>query len=314
MNATKKRPLLVLTSIVLCVLFLARTPIASQEHSDGASDGPSSNNESSKPGDLKKQIKFLTSLLDGGNPYLSDWARKQIIDFGSPAVKPLLERLPDAEPRKQYLLCEILGEIRDAKAVPALLKQLDNNKANPSVASAAARSLGKLGDRKAIKPLIEALDSPDTELVYHAAQALGNLRAQKAVDELVKLVDDERSTFYETRIAAAAIETLGKLRSREALSSFKSILTSDEKNMTENGTGLDLRFYVVRALEQITLNTKGPIKAEKQEDREDTIQNWVNWINKQIGEEDENEDEDQEGSDEESSDEEQENKNGDSEK
>lgn len=238
---------------------------------------------------LKEEIQFYIRMLDSGNPYIDDWARQNLVQLGSAAVPSLINALENYKARKRFLLCEILGRIRDPQAVPALLDHLSDMEANPSVASAAARALGQLGDRRAVDPLLDALDSSDRELVYNAIEALGNLRAKKAVDRLLSKVDSDKTTFYQLRIGNAATSALGKIRTRKpaVLKKFKSVLTSDASSQKEQATGLPKSFYVVRALEQIALQTKGPIMVsdteKSKETKQNTIDAWVKWINNELG-------------------------------
>ncbi len=277
---------IICSMFALSCLFLFSPAINAQETAE--KQGETRQLEVKRTDAVKQELRFYIRLLDSGNPYLDDWSRTNLIQLGSAAVPSLLKALENYKARKRFLICEILGEIKDPEAVPALLDHLEDMEANPSVASAAARALGKIGDRRAVDPLMEAVDSADRELAYNSIQALGTLRAQQAVDPLLKKVDSERTTFYQMRVGNAAIAALGKLRTRKpaVLRKFKSILTSDD-SQKEKATGLPVVYYVVRALEQIALETKGPVMVsdsdEAETSRQDTIDNWVAWINEELG-------------------------------
>ncbi len=270
-------------AVSLIVLF--SVPVIGQE--DSSSPGVVKQHRVKLTDAVRKEIQYYVKLLDSGNPYLDDWARRNLIQLGSTAVSPLLKALDRQPPRKRFLICEILGEIRDARAVPSLINRLEDAEANPSVASAAARALGKIGDQRAIDPLMNVLDTPDRELLYNTIVALGKLRAKKAVDELIKKVDDNRKTFYKLRIGNAALSALGRIRSRKALKKIKSVLTSEKASNVEDPTGLPVSFYAVRALEQIALETKGPVMVgggkDQKNTRQQTIDAWISWINNELG-------------------------------
>lgn len=270
---------------VSCLFVLAPTvPATAQE----GQQAETRRQEIQRTDAVKKEIQFYIRLLDSGNPYLDEWSRQNLIQLGPAAVPSLLTALENYKARKRFLICEILGRIRDPEAVPALIDHLEDSEANPSVASAAARALGQLGDRRAIEPLKKVLDTSDVELQYNAIEALGNLRAKDTVDALLQKVDSDRTTFYQMRVSNAAISALGSLRTTKpaVLKKFKSILTS-ESSTTEEATGLPVSYYVVRALEQIALETKGPIMVsdseEAQQTRQKTIDAWVSWINEELG-------------------------------
>ncbi len=269
-----------------CLFVLAPTVPANAQDSEQAE---TRRQELERTDAIKNEIQFYIRLLDSGNPYLDEWSRQNLIQLGSVAVPSLLTALENYKPRKRFLICEILGRIRDPKAVPALIDHLEDSEANPSVASAAARALGKLGDRRAIDALKDVLDSSDVELQYNAIEALGHLRAKDAVNSLLEKVDSDRTTFYQLRVSNAAISALGSVRSKKpaVLKKLKSILTSDDSSAKEQATGLPTSYYVVRALEQIALKTNGPIMVsdseEAQQTRQKTIDAWVSWINGELG-------------------------------
>ena len=56
-------------------------------------------------------------------------------------------------------------------------------------------SLGQIGDKRAIQPLIAALDSDDPLRVVRVIYALETLHAKEAITRLRTLVNDDRETF-----------------------------------------------------------------------------------------------------------------------
>jgi len=81
---------------------------------------------------------------------------------------------------------DILGTLRDAKAVPALVKALDDTDAN--VRSSAAEALGKIGDKSAGATLLARLKvENETWVVFHLIETLGQIASPWMVSELVSL-------------------------------------------------------------------------------------------------------------------------------
>jgi len=71
-------------------------------------------------------------------------------------------------------------------AVESLLSALEST--NKEVQISAAKSLGRIGDTRAIQPLIELLtESFDVDLMFEAAMALSSLDEKEACNELKKL-------------------------------------------------------------------------------------------------------------------------------
>lgn len=68
----------------------------------------------------------------------------------------------------------------------------------------AAWRLGKGRDRRAVKPLIDALQDPHWLVRLHAAQALGRLADPRALEPLLEAADDECSFVRRRAVAALA--------------------------------------------------------------------------------------------------------------
>jgi len=130
-----------------------------------------------------------------------------------PSQAKALEMLknPDEVIRQRGIY--FLGMMKSAKAfaVDPLIKLL---RTDPEgyIRWCAADALGKIGDKRAIKPVIEALSDPYWVVRAHAAEALGKLDAKEAIPELTILVNDARWPVQE-----AAANALGDLRAKEAV-------------------------------------------------------------------------------------------------
>jgi len=87
----------------------------------------------------------------------------------------------------RYYAVHLLGELRDARAVGALLPLLDDDQINYKVAWA----LGEIGDHRAVQGLIAALSNSDALVRVSAIEALEKLRAGEAIPSLVAMFDDK---------------------------------------------------------------------------------------------------------------------------
>ena len=92
-----------------------------------------------------------------------------------------------------------------------------------SVRETAAEALGVLGDKRAVEPLIKSLNDKDEEVRWKAAWALGNIGDKRAVEPLIYLLYDERWTVR--RFAASA---LGKIGDKQAVESLIQALNDEE--------------------------------------------------------------------------------------
>lgn len=142
--------------------------------------------------------------------------------YGSPWPGPDTQDDWNAGDRRMWA-AEALGEIGDARALPALIEALDHNDQNGQTAAAAADALGKIGDERAVEPLVSrlntVLDGGYAAPAEAAATALGRLGGATAIAALIAAVDTV-FTKPGTRVAAArallALEAAGRLDGPEA--------------------------------------------------------------------------------------------------
>ena len=110
----------------------------------------------------------------------------------------------------RYYAAHLLGDLRDPRGIALLVPLLDD----PETQSIVPWSLGQIGDKRAIPPLIAALDKDDPSqrvLVIHALEAL---HAKEAVPRLLTLVNDDRKSRFGAlvTVAEAAKAAIARLR------------------------------------------------------------------------------------------------------
>jgi HEAT repeat protein len=136
---------------------------------------------------------------------------------------------------------EQLGELKDERALPALIQALQEKSSEPAppgnpsdffasrtalrrnVPVAAARALGRLGDSKAIHPLLSIAQTPHTELRITVFEALAKLRASEAVPAARKALSDT-----EQRVRRWAAVLLKEVGAREALPELRQALSDPD--------------------------------------------------------------------------------------
>jgi len=109
----------------------------------------------------------------------------------------------------RYYAVHLLGELRDRRAVGALIPLLNDSEIDYNVAWA----LGQIGDSRAIPPLLAALKNKNAFARTAAIHALVELNAKSAVPAIEALVGDETYPNAGERItvgdtARRAVETL----------------------------------------------------------------------------------------------------------
>lgn len=109
----------------------------------------------------------------------------------------------------RYYAAHLFGDLKDARAVPILVPLLKDKEVNWIV----PWSLGEIGDKSAIPPLIATLgdDSPDMRVL--AIYALEKLNAKEALPQLRTLLGDNETIHFDGlgSVAEAAKEAIAKL-------------------------------------------------------------------------------------------------------
>lgn len=88
-----------------------------------------------------------------------------------------------------------LGKLGDNRAIIPLMSVLNDKEQNYRLRLAAAESLGKLGDEYAVKPLIDILSDDREKSVYlkeSVAKALGMLGDIRAIEPLIEVLESKR--------------------------------------------------------------------------------------------------------------------------
>jgi len=142
-------------------------------------------------------------------------------------VEPLINELANEDLQDEALAA--LVEMRGVAVLP-MIDALKNSSSEIRVKVADA--LGQIGDRRAIVPLIEALDSdPYKEVKALAAVGLGNMRARGENNRAVIALTNALS--YDDTTATNAAEALGKIGVSTDDAVQNLIVIAMEKNMRE---------------------------------------------------------------------------------
>lgn len=141
-----------------------------------------------------------------------------LVRMGSPAIEPMLELLEEADEATAVDCVYLLGEIRDRRAVPALIRRLEDPRdkvrmyavtalleiGGPRAVEAVLARLAREGKglqgfivecllrygRDAWEPVAQNLRSPDARVRREAAYLLGGLGDPRSVELLVEALRD----------------------------------------------------------------------------------------------------------------------------
>ena len=144
-------------------------------------------------------------------------AIEAFVQLGPASVAVLMPLLETRDRDVRKFTVDILGDIRDTRAVPGVIERLKDSDENVRVA--AAEALGKLRDRRAVDALIACLAASDQSwLDYASAEALGEIGDERALGPLLAAL--ERSSLREP-----VIESLGKIGNANVLQPLIAGLT-----------------------------------------------------------------------------------------
>jgi Carboxypeptidase regulatory-like domain/HEAT repeats len=110
----------------------------------------------------------------------------------------------------RYYAAHLLGDLRDPRGLALLVPLLDD----PETQSIVPWSLGQIGDKRAIPPLIAALDNDDPSNRVLVIYALEALHAKEAIPRLLTLVNDDRKSRFGAlvTVSEAAKAAIAKLQ------------------------------------------------------------------------------------------------------
>ncbi|HSQ93091.1 MAG TPA: HEAT repeat domain-containing protein [Methanoregula sp.] len=88
-------------------------------------------------------------------------------------------------------------------------------------------ALGKSGDPRAVRPLVDLLGDPDTAIRLASITALGNLKSGRPVEELIERLRDQGE---QTVIRKEAAVTLSAIRSTGALRGLREFVADESED------------------------------------------------------------------------------------
>ena len=158
---------------------------------------------------LIKKNTLRYQPLYGSSANRADTAVSALTRIGEPAVLLLVEALTNSSNYELHGVAAALGRIGDKRAVDPLIQILNNKdvgrpQGDTPAKVSVAQALGKLKDARAVDTLIRTLLTDKDAVVRHcAAVALSEIGDERVVDALIKALDDEEFVHQE---AAAVLD------------------------------------------------------------------------------------------------------------
>ena len=165
-------------------------------------------------------VKDLARQMNSDDPMERLEGIKSLTDLkNGQALEYLLQALGDSDVRVKAKAIDACGNLRAINATPVLIQQLFLRDNEPLVKRRILASLGKIGDTRAAKPIMEYLAHDlDPATRGTAIFALGDLGAPESLDLLEEIgrTDPNATLKRLAREAAAKIEYYQALRQTEA--------------------------------------------------------------------------------------------------
>lgn len=158
---------------VCCTAAMALGRLGSEEAAQGL------NAVLSPPTPLNLQLECIRALGRIETPLCLQYLRSCLNEHSSPAL--------------QQETVKVLGQVQKLRAMAGDILIAALHLSN-DIKSAIALSLGRLGETKAIEPLIDLLATPDTAVRLHAIASLQQLAPAQAYQQLQQLNNDSKVT------------------------------------------------------------------------------------------------------------------------
>lgn len=172
----------------------------------------------------KRQLGKLIAQATSFDEDARERAQRQLVELGSEVVAPVAAAIPDAAPMGRHL-GNVIAEIGGEAALDALVSLLDHPE--EETRKVAVSSLHKLGDPRAVEPLIAVLrNDASYNARCDAATALGRLGDPRAVEPLIAALG--KDVWYRFAVA----EALGQLGDPSAMPALTAALaggSADER-------------------------------------------------------------------------------------
>lgn len=170
----------------------------------------------------KKAIPFLILLFNDDTSHVRKTAAEAVVKIGVAAIDQLVNCLLDRS--NDFLVrvtsAKVLGQIADRKAVRPLMDILRNKEEFYELRVEAIEALGNIRDTQALNILIDLLNDNIVEVQCAAAKTLGKIGNRRAVLPLISLLKNRQQKVIVRDAAAEALSAIGDIRGIRAVQAY----------------------------------------------------------------------------------------------
>jgi HEAT repeat protein len=191
--------------------------------------------------------RLLARISQNDNVGRRNAAADLFVQWGKASVLPLLSNLKKVNEDSQKVVIDVLGEIKDPRAISALLTDILGADAllessagfADNLRSSALEAIGKIGPPEGVEQVLPFLKKENPLLTFSAIKALELMGSPLAVPHLVEI-------SKEKMFKRAALEALGVISDMKAL----PCLLADFHSESENIRRVALKAIVAVGLKQ----------------------------------------------------------------
>ena len=179
-------------------------------------------------------IEAVAALLDHESEDIRVYAAEILGTLKEKSTLPqLIKKIHDESPNVRNIICIALGGFTDEIAVDALLEALHDD---DWIAFSAIEALGKIGDERAVKPLLAVFKDGSEEVSLAACEELMGLNDEKIKNEIFDILKrwdpEKRGVFVDIILDKVDDETFGNMKERMSEEVFEHLF-----NSVRNATG-----------------------------------------------------------------------------
>jgi len=149
-----------------------------------------------------------------------------LVKIGKPAVPKILEVVKDKSKNpalRSLLIHEVLAYVKDPRSVEPLIEIMKDEEEREDVRDSAIRALARIGDNRALQPIVDMISSSNEALSSTALWALRGFSGKEVVDILADIIRNSD----DPSIRDIAVDDLGRVGDRSAIPILIDVLKND---------------------------------------------------------------------------------------
>jgi HEAT repeat protein len=147
---------------------------------------------------------LIDLVLTETDEIVAERAAHMLKGMGTEVVVPVTQALMPIVHERTRLLVQILEQIKDERAIPALMSLVEPSQNEPLLAIAVIHALSQYSAQQVVSPLLKMLENPQAQIYEEAIDALSSL-GSVALDGLVAELDVQHDTVTTQRIRRALL-------------------------------------------------------------------------------------------------------------